>query len=438
MVDVRLYGAKMDATTDDITAINAALVAGDAIIQNGTVLIGSSILGPSNRTLYLRNCKVRLANASYDNIFRNADPLNGNTNVNVICLGVVVFDGNSANNYSVNYEVFGGRTNEAQTIYKANTLFFCNTTNFKVKGVSISDRCYYAGCIQQSSYGEIEDIFFNHYNTCQNQDGIQLIYGTHHINHKRLHGRTGDDHVSIFLGTVFGTLFYPLEDFNLTGDVHHIVWDDMIIKSQYHGVIFICGDGKKIHDIVYKNAAISYNIFLTYINRSYCSIPSTKDECYNIVIDDVVVESSYSLNANVELATNMKDVTINFTNPAGRDAYRVGMKTPPYELENVLVNGVAMIGREWTDDNKPSDLTATVLADGIHLDWQNNESNISAILVYASVDNVTFTALVSNLHWNTTTYKHTVADGVLRYYKVRALCGGFSGYSNTVEATAPV
>jgi len=436
MVDIRLYGAKCDGITNDVSAINNTLADGDALIQDCTVLIGSSILIPSNRTLYLSNCKIRIADNSWDNIFRNANPDTGNVNVSVIALGNAVIDHNTSGNNDPNYVNYGGQSHSAQNLYKAGTFFFCNTTNFNVKGLTFSDRPHYCASIQQSSFGEITDIFFNHYTDCTNQDGIQNIFGTHHVTYKRVFGRTGDDFVSIFLGTFFGTLFYPLPNYNLYGHCHNIVWDDMIIHSAQHSFILICGDGKKIYDVTFKNAYVIYNLFMAYINSTYCSIPSTKDECYNINVENVEIKNSYAWCANLELGTNMKNVSASFINPSSRYAYRVWMRTPAYVLENVSVNGVQLSGRTWTDANKPSNLTATVVSNGIKLDWINNESNVSSIKIYVSTDGINFSELETLID-GTNTYTHQIKDGVKRYYRVRALCGAFSGYSNIVEATAP-
>jgi hypothetical protein len=61
VVDVKTFGATGDGTTDDAASIQAAVNAGNIIIQNGTFKLTTSIKIPSNRTVYLWNCKVKMA-----------------------------------------------------------------------------------------------------------------------------------------------------------------------------------------------------------------------------------------------------------------------------------------------------------------------------------------------------------------------------------------
>ena len=105
-IDVRTYGAIPDGVTDSAASINSALLVGNVIIQNGKFLLSESIKIPSNRTVYIRNAKIKLADTIYDNFLRNSDFVNGNTSVNVIGIGNAVFDGNSVNNLD-GYATYG-------------------------------------------------------------------------------------------------------------------------------------------------------------------------------------------------------------------------------------------------------------------------------------------------------------------------------------------
>jgi hypothetical protein len=337
MIDIRLYGANVDGVTNDATIINNALLESDIILRNGVFLISSSILLPSNRYLYLENCKLILANESYDNMIRNLDCLNGNSNIHIIGLGNVVLDHNGANNWSLNYAVYGGKSNTSENLYKANTLFFCNVDTFSITGLEIVDHPHYAGCLQGCSWGIITGLFFNHYSDCQNQDGIQLIFGTHDISFERLYGRTGDDFVSIFLGTYFGTLFYPLFNFN-HGDCFNISWKNLIVRSTYHVVVFICGDGNKIYNITGDEILIIYSLFLSYFGYStYVITPPTKEEFKDISFDNVQVESN-AADYVVDFRNDCKNVLFtNFINNSGKTDY---MLTSGDQTDNVKINGV--------------------------------------------------------------------------------------------------
>jgi parallel beta-helix repeat protein len=102
-INVSDYGAVGDGTTDDATALNAAIQA--SITSNGQVyfphsatnvyLINSSLVIPSNTTLYFApNVTIKLKNGANCAILKNSDFVGGNTNIKVYG---GIFDSNKVN-----------------------------------------------------------------------------------------------------------------------------------------------------------------------------------------------------------------------------------------------------------------------------------------------------------------------------------------------------
>ena len=345
--NIRGLGADMTGLTSNTSIINTALLSGDVLIDDGYCLIDSPILIPSNRTLYIRNARIKTDNAVYDNIFRNANPDTGNTNINVIGLGTAILDENSANNYSLDYAVYGGlhqivngtSTGTTVELYKANAFFLCNVSTYSVKNLMFADHKHYVSFVQNCSFGTYENLYFNHYTLTRNQDGIQVAYNSHDITFTGLRGYTGDDFVSIFLGTNRGGLFYPLPNFT-TGDCYNITWDDMIIDSRYHGVIFITGDGNKIYNINFNNAKVYRTTNLTYFgSTTYNAVQPIAEEFKDITFDNVNVVANTDTYV-MEFISSCKNITFtNFVNNSGKTDYTVISGTP----ENISINGTVVI-----------------------------------------------------------------------------------------------
>ena len=328
------------ALLTDITAsVNTALQSGNVILQNGRYLIGSGIVIPSNRTLYIRSAVLRAADGSFDNIFRNANPDTGNTNVNVIGLGNAVLDGNMENNFINGVSDYGSER------YKAQVGFLCNVTNFEISGLDVVNKPLYFMTLQKSSFGSIHDITFNYYYMgtdgaqYSDRDGIQTIWGSHDIEMYNFRGFTGDDFVSIYLGVgaVPATLYYDLGVGFQYGDCYNINWHDFVIYSCGHSLNLIISDGNKIYDIAYKNAIIrgSGRGYMEFGYQETTTVSPTKDEFYNIEIINVRQVSSYPV--YFKFQENMKNVNIvNFTRDNITTDYEIAVGK---QLENVVFNG---------------------------------------------------------------------------------------------------
>lgn len=338
MIDIRQYGAVPDGVTDCADAINNAIILGDIIIENGTFLISESIKIPSNRNIYGKNAKIRLANNAFDNIFRNSDWVNGNENINIIGLGNFSIDANTANNNDA-YVTYGRQNAES---HKYVTISFYKVTNFSIKNLTVADFPHHCIHINRCSYGVLENIYLNWKTMTVNQDGIDIMWGSNNITIDGVAGITDDDFLIYFNGVKGDFMADYSAGYNV-GDIWNITTNNFLIKYSGRGRFpSICaGIGNKVHDITMQNmtALESGAMLFSNYNSAYYGTKPTVDDIYNINIDNVTV-NYVSDAAALILGQDMKDVAItNFVNNSGKpDTIIIAGTT----LQNVTLNETAI------------------------------------------------------------------------------------------------
>jgi len=341
MIDVRTYGAVPDGTTDCAAAINAALLAGDIIIQNGVFLITESIKIPSNRTVYGKSAKLKLADNSFDNLFRNADFVNGNANVNIIGLGNFALDCNGTNNDDGNYTTYGLY---GENSYKYVGIQIYKTTGFQLKNFSFIDTPHHSIHINKSggsvgNHSIIDNIYFNYKLQLVNQDGLDICWGSHYIDVSNLSGNTDDDFTYMGVGVQAAMLADRSTGFNV-GDIHDINFSNYLAKKTLVGRLpsFIAGNGNKIYNINMLNMkALSSGAFLfSNYGEAYSGTPPTVDDFYNITGDNIEVNSIPYDDAVFVFGQSMKDST--FTNVVNNSGKPMTSKVAGTQ-QNVSING---------------------------------------------------------------------------------------------------
>lgn len=87
-------------------------------------------------------------------------------------------------------------------------------------------------------------------------------------------------------------------------------------------------------------------------------------------------------------------------------------------------------GGSWSQQYKPTGLTATIIPGGVQLDWDDNGY---AYQVYGSLDGTSY-SLLAGIHMGTHTYNHYMPGGLTMYYEVRSLNGTVvSSFSSAVS-----
>lgn len=337
MIDVRTYGAVPDGTTDCSTAINSAVAAGNIIIRNGTFLLTASIKIPSNRTIYLSNAKLKMADESYDNVFRNSDFTNGNSNINIIGLDHAVLDGNSPNNDD-DYATLGINSDVS---YRYNFIMLYRVNTFQIKNICVADRSHYAFFISQSSNGIIDNIYLNIYKTTVNQDGIDLLYGVNNIAISNLKGHGADDFIAIGALTPDGTpAFNPHIGDYTAGDAHDISIENVRIYNSGIGSLLalIAGSGKKIYNIDVSDA-INYSAgsAFYYSYQEFRTVAPIKSDVRDITMDNITVIAN-TRSEIFSVGDPCQDITVtNFTDYSGDTLYA---EDAGLDVDRFLINGV--------------------------------------------------------------------------------------------------
>jgi hypothetical protein len=262
-------------------------------------LIDRAILLPSDFTLLLNDCFLRLAPGVQDNLISNAgsrqEPIAGNRNVRIVGQGSPVLSGG----VSAHYEQPGDR-NGWTTI----GVLFYGVEQFTIEGFQMEEPHAWGISLEHSAEGRIANIDFRNSNKYPNQDGVDLRAGCHDILIENITGVTGDD--SIALTGLRGRKEQPGRKPMQIGGYEPTEHDDIYnviirnvktrVSGGHHIVRLLNQDGIKIHDIFITNvmdttedgqprakAAVKIG------DKGYSSIRLNQPgETYNVFVDNVV------------------------------------------------------------------------------------------------------------------------------------------------------
>ncbi len=156
-------------------------------------LIERAILVPSDFTLVLRDCRVRLAPGTRDNLIRNAgaakEPVEANENIHILGVGGAVLSGGLTAHFDPPGDKSGWRTIG---------VLLCGVRHFTIEGFTLEETQAWAVSVENGcAYGRIANLNFNNTNKYPNQDGVDVRKGCHDIMIENITGVTGDDAVAL-------------------------------------------------------------------------------------------------------------------------------------------------------------------------------------------------------------------------------------------------
>lgn len=323
-------------------------------------LIDKAILIPENTTVILQNCKIKLSDKCRDNFFRSANCGLGIDypeeihNIHIKGEGVCILEGadhpravgdssktivcpcpHEAEDLSlygywipeerrkskefafmdvhgVSYGTDAGKDGESQLgDWRGIGILFANAVDFSISGVKIVESHCWGISLEACSYGKIEDISFDAHmekiidgmkQHMENQDGIDIRNGCHHITISNITGRTGDDFIA--LTAIADPVFHKGGSLGQT----HVMHNDWSIRES------------DIHDIIINNVVGYSNLGDT------VRLLPANTKIYNVVINNII-----DTNTRPFLVGN----TIQFGEPDG--AYG---KNYPESLEGITVSNV--------------------------------------------------------------------------------------------------
>lgn len=286
-------------------------------------LLDSAVLLPENTTVILQNVKIKLSDRCRDNFFRTANcglgiedpqPIR---NVHIRGEGFCLLEGadhpratgdssklqhapcphfpedickvadwipeerrspEKLDFWDIHDHSYGtdaGKDGESQYgDWRGIGILFANTENFSISGLCIKESHGWAISLEACSNGRIEKIDFDArmhkmidgtYMNMENQDGIDVRNGCHHIVISDITGSTGDDVIAL-------TAIASVPQYKPGGSLRstHVMHNDWSRRE------------KDIHDIIIRN--VIAHSYLCYVIR----LLPAMTEIYNIVIDGVI------------------------------------------------------------------------------------------------------------------------------------------------------
>ena len=288
---------------------------------SGNWEIREAIRLPSNFTLILDNCHLRMADGCYANMFVNANhdtdlgrtTAGTDSNISILGRGTAILDGGTYNGLSEKTQ----RQNGLPPIWKNNLILFTNVDGFKISGLSCRNQRWWALNFVYCANGYIGNIDFCANDTAidpdgkeyhglrrdayddvlvKNADGVDLRQGCHDIVIENLTGFTEDD--SVALTALNGRLERHFAVEGLPSDICRVQIKNIRTAAFCTNVRLLNQGDIKLHDIeidgVYDMSAqsphLDRGIFAVRVGdtRLYGTRHSTKDETYNIQIKNVV------------------------------------------------------------------------------------------------------------------------------------------------------
>ncbi|MEM5009226.1 hypothetical protein WKH57_00765 [Niallia taxi] len=189
------------------------VIDGKGIDENGYWVLNEPLKIPSNTTLLLNGCYIRLGSQVNTHIIQNEDFENGNENIHVIVQGKVIFDCNQANQDFTN-----------SPSYQKLGIHFYNVTHFSIRGVTIKDPYKQGLVLEKCKYGVVDDIYFDTQGLL-NQDGVHILGPSSNIIVTNIRGIVGDD------ALVVNSRTNPAQGYGGGGDVTDIIFDDIVISG---------------------------------------------------------------------------------------------------------------------------------------------------------------------------------------------------------------
>lgn len=330
--------------TQHITdAINTAIAGGKrTAIISGNWEIDTAIRIPSDFTLVLDGCHLKLAEGCFSNIFVNEHhntpigktPDGRDRNITILGKNGAILDGGKYNGLSEKT----AEKNGLPPIWKNNLVLFTNVENFEISDIACHNQRWWALNFIYCSNGKLHDIDFKACDICidengnehhgldhdglgyasilvKNADGIDLRQGCHDIAIENITGFTEDD--SIALTGLDGRMEREFAVEGFSSDICNVTIKNIATAAFCTNVRLLNQGEIKLHDIsidgVYDTSETSPHmvrgLYAVRIGDThlYGNRHATKEETYNITVRNV---RSRAKIAAIGLAGEMENVSI--------------------------------------------------------------------------------------------------------------------------------
>ena len=297
----------------------------------GNYEIDKVVLIPSDFTLILDCCHLKMADGVFSNMFRNKNGKAGDKNIKIIGKNSSVLDGGNYNGLSEKTQ----NTGDFPPIWNNNLIIFANVDGFEESGFTCINQRWWALNHYFCRNGKIANIHFrstdiavdqdgNEYRglirkryketLVKNSDGIDLRQGCHDILIENISGFTEDDTVALTNLNGKGEKEFGVE--GLCKDIYNVTIRNVHASAFCSIVRLLNQGGTVIHDIViddiYDTSENSpymdvghFGVRIGDNKHLYGTRHATEEETYNITVNNVYARSEAALS----LAGGMSNVT---------------------------------------------------------------------------------------------------------------------------------
>lgn len=308
--------------------IKSAHEEGRTVVRiSGNYEIRDVIKIPSHTTLILEDCRLRLADGVFTQIFTNENALcegESDCDIHILGVGTAVLDGGEYNGLGEKTQ----NTNGLPPVWHNNFIIFNRVDNFSIEKISCISSRWYAMAIIASKNGTVRDIDFD--SDCRrieketgkvihglvrelypetiikNADGIDICSGCHDILIENITGFTEDDTVA--LGSLYRNdgptpmmKHYGVKDF----DIYNIAVRNIRASCFCSPVRIINQGGPKIYNVLI-DGVFDASLDDDRLNHGDCGVmigdfvpygdrQPTTAETYNITVKNVYSRADTAL-----------------------------------------------------------------------------------------------------------------------------------------------
>ncbi len=227
-------------------------------------IIDKTVLLPSDMTVILSNCHLRMADGVMCQMFSNSNDLTeiGNTiageqrNIRIIGEGNAILDGGEENPLNEGTSKKNGLPSVRCNV----TIGLHNVSGFVLDNFTIRDQRWWAIRCIFADHGKISNLHFEltnreqKYNRWRNQDGIDLRIGCHDVVIENITGETGDDVIALTALSKSNGSDYSDIVAGKNTYIHHVCIDKIFAFCNFCAIIrLLSQQGNKIHDISISN-----------------------------------------------------------------------------------------------------------------------------------------------------------------------------------------
>ncbi len=329
--------------------------------------IGTAIELPSNITVMVDNCTLRLNDGALCNIFISkgcyASSMSAREeleNIKIIGRGNAVLDGGTHNGVT---EKTATRPNGFSTVRYNTSIHFRNVNGFEVKNLTIKEPRYWGMTFIYSRNGTISNIRFDCSNEAPNQDGIDLRLGCNNIVIENISGVTGDDTVAL---TALSSSASSDIWFSVAGkdsNIHDVTIRNVkaFCKGGYALVRLLAHHGNQVYNVRMENledtsTTTHPNAVLRLGDTNYASTGTAMayGDIHDVSIDGLISNGLFAIYAGNHNVTKehvtYKNVTTKYGNVTNLSSTRRDF-TPLTQLDGdpiFLFNGADATG--WEDN----------------------------------------------------------------------------------------